>query len=66
MAHGVEVRVPLLDQDLVALAARFPDGMKQRGRTGTWVFKKAMEPYLFGKNGKSLPRHVLSRGGRDF
>ena len=34
MAHGVEVRVPLLDQDLVALAARLPDGMKQRGRTG--------------------------------
>jgi len=20
--------------------------MKQRGRTGKWVFKKAMEPYL--------------------
>jgi asparagine synthase (glutamine-hydrolysing) len=34
MAHGVEVRVPLLDQDLVALAARLPDGMKQRGRIG--------------------------------
>ena len=34
MAHGVEVRVPLLDQDLVALAARLPDGMKQGGRTG--------------------------------
>jgi asparagine synthase (glutamine-hydrolysing) len=46
MAHGVEVRVPLLDQDLVALAARLPDGMKQRGRTGKWVFKNAMEPYL--------------------
>ncbi len=46
MAHGVEVRVPLLDQDLVALATRLPDGMKQRGRTGKWVFKKAMEPYL--------------------
>ena len=46
MAHGVEVRVPRLDQDLVALAARLPDGMKQRGRIGKWVFKKAMEPYL--------------------
>ena len=46
MAHGVEVRVPLLDQDLVALAARLPDGMKQRGRTGKWVFKQVMEPYL--------------------
>jgi asparagine synthase (glutamine-hydrolysing) len=46
MAHGVEVRVPLLDQDLVALAARLPNGMKQRGRTGKWVFNQTMEPYL--------------------
>ena len=46
MAHGVEVRVPLLDQDLVALAARLPNGMKQRGRTCKWVFRQAIEPYL--------------------
>jgi asparagine synthase (glutamine-hydrolysing) len=46
MAHGLEVRVPLLDPDLVALAARFPDDMKQRGATGKWVFKKAMEGLL--------------------
>ncbi len=46
MAVGVEVRVPLLDLDLVALAARLPIGMKQKGRVGKWIFKKAMEPYL--------------------
>jgi asparagine synthase (glutamine-hydrolysing) len=46
MSQGVEVRVPLLDKDLVALAARLPDKMKQRGATGKWIFKKAMEPYL--------------------
>ena len=46
MSQGVEVRVPLLDTDLVALAARLPDKMKQRGATGKWIFKKAMEPYL--------------------
>jgi asparagine synthase (glutamine-hydrolysing) len=46
MAYGVEVRVPLLDPDLVALAARLPVGMKQRGRIGKWIFKKAMEPFL--------------------
>lgn len=46
MAVGVEVRVPLLDLDLVALAARLPVGYKQRGRDGKWIFKKAMEKYL--------------------
>jgi asparagine synthase (glutamine-hydrolysing) len=53
MANGVEVRVPLLDPDLVALAARLPISYKQRGRMGKWVLRKAMEPYL--------PREVLYR-----
>jgi asparagine synthase (glutamine-hydrolysing) len=53
MAAGVEVRVPFLDTDLVELAARIPDGLKQRGRVGKWVLKKAMEPYL--------PRDVIYR-----
>ena len=46
MAVGVEVRVPLLDPDLIALAARLPVGYKQHGREGKWIFKKAMEKYL--------------------
>ncbi len=46
MAVGVEVRVPFLDLDLVEHAARIPLGLKQRGRVGKWVLKKAMEPYL--------------------
>jgi asparagine synthase (glutamine-hydrolysing) len=46
MAVGVEVRVPLLDLELVEFAARVPPGVKQRGGVGKWVFKKAMEPYL--------------------
>jgi asparagine synthase (glutamine-hydrolysing) len=46
MAAGVEVRVPLLDPDLVALAARLPLNQKQRGGTGKWVLRKAMEPFL--------------------
>lgn len=53
MAAGVEVRVPFLDRDLVELAARIPGRYKQRGRTGKWVLKKAMEPYL--------PRDVIYR-----
>jgi asparagine synthase (glutamine-hydrolysing) len=58
MANGVEVRVPLLDPDLVALAARLPLDVKQRGRTGKWVLRKAMEPLL--------PREVIQRGKTGF
>lgn len=46
MAVGVEVRVPFLDIDLVDFSARIPTALKQRGRVGKWVLKKAMEPYL--------------------
>jgi asparagine synthase (glutamine-hydrolysing) len=46
MAAGVEVRVPLLDPDLVELAARLPIQYKQRGKEGKWIFKKAMEGIL--------------------
>lgn len=53
MAAGVEVRVPLLDLDLISLASRLPINYKQRGGEGKWIFKKAMEPYL--------PRDVIYR-----
>lgn len=46
MAAGVEIRVPLLDRDLVNLASSLPVEMKQQGATGKWIFKRAMEPYL--------------------
>jgi len=46
MAAGVEVRVPLIDREVVAWAARCPSSHKlHRGETKA-VFKKAMEPYL--------------------
>ena len=53
MAVGVEVRVPLLDLDLVQLAAQVPAHLKQRGRVGKAIFKQAMQPYL--------PRAVIYR-----
>jgi asparagine synthase (glutamine-hydrolysing) len=53
MAAGVEVRVPLLDLDLVAFAARVPSDWKQRGTVGKPLFKRVMEPYL--------PRDVIYR-----
>lgn len=46
MAAGVETRVPLLDPDLVSMAARIPVGLKHRGLQGKWIFKKAMEGIL--------------------
>ena len=46
MAAGVEVRVPFLDQALVEFASTIPDKYKQRGATGKWILKKAMEPFL--------------------
>jgi len=58
MANGVEVRVPLLDPDVVELAARLPIEYKQRRSVGKWVLRRAMEPYL--------PHEVLWRGKTGF
>tara|TARA_B110000483_G_scaffold49126_1_gene61188 strand:+ start:4711 stop:6615 length:1905 start_codon:yes stop_codon:yes gene_type:complete len=46
MSAGVEIRVPLLDKDLVDFTTSLPVNMKQRGTTGKWIFKKAMEGIL--------------------
>ena len=46
MAAGVEVRVPLLDLDLVGFAARLPTEMKQDGPVGKAIFKEAMNRHL--------------------
>ena len=46
MAVGVEVRVPLIDLELVKFATQIPPHLKQKGRIGKAIFKKAMEPYL--------------------
>jgi len=58
MASGVEVRVPLIDPDLVALAARLPVSVKQKGRAGKWVLREAMR--------SMLPREVLQRSKAGF
>jgi asparagine synthase (glutamine-hydrolysing) len=42
MAAGVEVRVPFLDLELLELALRIPPGLKQRGREGKSILKRAM------------------------
>ena len=53
MAAGVEIRVPLLDIDLINFAARIPPQLKQRGRQGKYILKRAMEIFL--------PRDIIYR-----
>jgi asparagine synthase (glutamine-hydrolysing) len=53
MAHGIEVRVPLLDYEVVQHAGRLRVEDKQRGPTTKWAFRKAME--------NILPRDVIYR-----
>jgi len=40
MAHGLEVRNPLLDRSVVELAFRLPSTLKQKGRTGKWILRE--------------------------
>ena len=46
MAHALEVRVPLLDHQLVEWMATLPPELKLKGREGKYVFKKSLESYL--------------------
>jgi len=53
MAHALEVRVPILDHQLVDWISGLPPEMKLRGREGKYIFKKALEP--------ALPDEILYR-----
>jgi asparagine synthase (glutamine-hydrolysing) len=58
MAASVEVRVPLLDQQLAAFMRGVPADMKIRGMKQKYLFKKAMEGIL--------PHDVIWRGKAGF
>jgi asparagine synthase (glutamine-hydrolysing) len=58
MAAGVEVRVPLLDLELLPFMVRIPPGFKRRGSQGKYILRKAAEPYL--------PREVIYRAKTGF
>jgi asparagine synthase (glutamine-hydrolysing) len=68
MAHGVEVRVPFLDPDLVSFSERLPDGLKLRGRETKFVLRQAMRGVLPDeiitrpKSGFGLPLRQLIHG----
>jgi asparagine synthase (glutamine-hydrolysing) len=46
MAHALEVRVPLLDHQLVEWISGLPPSMKLKGNEGKYIFKKSLESYL--------------------
>ncbi|WP_317202219.1 XrtA/PEP-CTERM system amidotransferase [Janthinobacterium sp.] len=46
MAHALEVRVPLLDHELVEWISGLPAGMKLQGGEGKYIFKKSLEAHL--------------------
>jgi asparagine synthase (glutamine-hydrolysing) len=53
MAHSLEVRVPILDHEVVDWAAAIPPTLKLKGQDGKYFFKKALEPFL--------PKEILYR-----
>jgi len=58
MAVSLECRVPLLDHELVELAARIPEGIKMRGGRLKHVMKAALADVL--------PKDILERRKRGF
>ncbi len=46
MAHGVEVRVPFLDKELVEFSTKIPPELKMKGQTTKYLLKKVAERYL--------------------
>jgi asparagine synthase (glutamine-hydrolysing) len=58
MAHGLELRPPLLDHELLELAARIPSRWKVRGGETKWLFKQAIR----GR----LPASILGQPKRGF
>ena len=58
MANGLEVRVPLLDHELVEWISGLPSNFKLCGGEGKYIFKKALQPYL--------PQEILYRNKMGF
>ena len=58
MAHSLEVRVPLLDHQLMEYAAKIPAHYKLRGGEGKFILKKAVR--------EIVPSQILNRSKRGF
>jgi asparagine synthase (glutamine-hydrolysing) len=68
MAHGLEVRPPLLDHELFEMAARIPSHFKVRRKETKWILKKSYESQLPAdilwrkKHGFEIPADSWLRG----
>lgn len=58
MAHGLEVRSPFLDLDIVNFALTLPVEYKQYGKKGKYLLKEVMKEYL--------PVHIIERKKKGF
>ncbi|NEX64177.1 XrtA/PEP-CTERM system amidotransferase [Noviherbaspirillum galbum] len=58
MAHALEVRVPLLDHELVEWISGLPSSLKLKGAEGKYIFKKSLEG--------DLPHDILYRDKMGF
>jgi asparagine synthase (glutamine-hydrolysing) len=58
MAHSLEVRCPLLDQELMAFAATIPSNLKLSGLSAKVILKKAV--------GDLIPETILNRSKQGF
>jgi asparagine synthase (glutamine-hydrolysing) len=68
MAHGLEVRPPLVDHELMELAARVPSRFKVRGGETKWILKRTCADQLphdavwRAKQGFEIPVDAWLRG----
>jgi asparagine synthase (glutamine-hydrolysing) len=58
MAHGLEVRVPYLDKEIVEYAERLPANLKVRNGKGKWLHRQVCQ--------ELLPAAILKRKKRGF
>jgi asparagine synthase (glutamine-hydrolysing) len=58
MAYALEARSPLLDHELLELAASIPAGLKVRGRQKKWILREALRGWL--------PDEILDRPKQGF
>jgi asparagine synthase (glutamine-hydrolysing) len=68
MAYGLEVRPPLVDHELLELAAQIPSEYKVRSGETKWIFKEAYRDQLppavtrRAKQGFEIPVDAWLRG----
>lgn len=58
VAHALEVRMPLIDHEMFAIAARIPSALKIKSGVGKHIFRKAVKP--------GIPNEIFDRPKKGF